>query len=176
MYNLLNDVQSTILMGAGPSSVAPSTYHAMSRNTLGHMDPYFLKIMDELMAGLRVLFGTDNLLTIPLSGTGSLGMEAAFVNLVEAGDKVLILQNGVFGVRMVEVATRLGAEVTEIAFPWGMPVDLDDVEKAIRQDGHPVSILYRRGPTPFLRRRWRPPTGFHPVPRWSIFAAKAPAR
>ena len=134
MYNLLDDVQSTILMGAGPSSVAPSTYHAMSRNTLGHMDPYFLKIMDELMAGLRVLFGTDNLLTIPLSGTGSLGMEAAFVNLVEAGDKVLILQNGVFGVRMVEVATRLGAEVTEIAFPWGMPVDLDDVEKAIRQD------------------------------------------
>jgi len=134
MNNLLDRVQSTMLMGAGPSSVAPSTYHAMSQPTLGHMDPFFIRIMDELMTGLRVLFGTENTLTIPLSGTGSLGMEASFVNLVEQGDKVLILQNGVFGVRMVEVATRLGAQVTELAFEWGTPVDLEEVEKALRQD------------------------------------------
>jgi alanine-glyoxylate transaminase/serine-glyoxylate transaminase/serine-pyruvate transaminase len=138
MNNLLDRVQSTMLMGAGPSSVAPSTYHAMSQPTLGHMDPYFIRIMDELMAGLRVLFGTENTLTIPLSGTGSLGMEASFVNLVEQGDKVLILQNGVFGVRMVEVATRLGAQVTELAFEWGTPADIEEVEKALRQDSFKI--------------------------------------
>ncbi len=91
MNNKLDGIQSILLMGAGPSGVAPSTYHALSKNTIGHMDPYFLEIMDDLKEGLRKLFGTKNELTIPLSGTGSLGMEASFVNLVEKGDKVLIL-------------------------------------------------------------------------------------
>jgi alanine-glyoxylate transaminase/serine-glyoxylate transaminase/serine-pyruvate transaminase len=91
------------------------------------MDPFFLHLMDELKAGLRVLFGTRNDLTVPLSGTGSAGMEAAFANLVEKGDRVLVLQNGVFGQRMADVAGRLGADVTELAFEWGQPVDVDRV-------------------------------------------------
>ena len=124
MYNLLDSIQSTLLLGAGPSSVAPTTYNALSKNTLGHLDPYFITIMDELKQNLRVLFGTANDVTVPISGTGTSGMEAAFVNIIERGDKVLILQNGVFGTRMVDVATRLGADVTELAFEWGKPVDV----------------------------------------------------
>lgn len=89
MKNLLDGIQNSLLMGAGPSSVALSTYHALSHATLGHLDPYFIQIMDEVKAGLRTLMGTDNVLTVPMSGTGSIGMEAAFVNMVEPGDKVL---------------------------------------------------------------------------------------
>lgn len=138
MKNLLDGIQGTLLMGAGPSSVAPSTYHALSRDTLGHLDPYFIKIMDEVKAGLRTLMGTKNPLTVPLSGTGSLGMEAAFVNMVERGDKVLVLQNGVFGQRMVDVASRLGAEVTELAFQWGTPVELERVAKELQGNDYKV--------------------------------------
>ena len=138
MRNLLDSVKSVLLMGAGPSSVAPSTYHALSHNTIGHMDPDFLSIMEELKAGLRVLFGTENALTMPLSGTGSLGMEASFVNLVEKGDKVLILQNGVFGTRMVDVAGRLGAQVTELSFEGGTPVDVEAVKAALAKDTYKI--------------------------------------
>ena len=143
MKNLLDDVQSTLLLGAGPSGVAPATYHAMARNTLGHMDPYFIKIMDELKVGLRTLFGTNNELTVPLSGTGSSGMEAAFVNIVEHGDKVLILQNGVFGKRMTDVAGRLGADVTELAFDFGKPVDVDAVREQLEKETYKlVAIVF----------------------------------
>lgn len=143
MNNLLDSIQSTLLMGAGPSSVAPATYHAMARNTLGHLDPYFIRIMDEIKGGLRTLFGTANELTVPLSGTGSLGMEASFVNLVEQGDKVLVLQNGVFGTRMVDVAQRLGAEVTELAFEWGTPVDVGQVKDALQKEDYKiVTVVY----------------------------------
>lgn len=143
MKNLLDGVQGTLLMGAGPSSVAPNTYHALSQNTLGHLDPYFIKIMDEVKAGLRTLMGTKNPLTVPLSGTGSIGMEAAFVNMVERGDKILVLQNGVFGQRMVDVASRLGAKVTELAFEWGTPVKLEQVaEELQRNDYKIVAVVY----------------------------------
>jgi len=143
MINQLDDIQSILLMGAGPSSVAPSTYHALSRNTLGHLDPYFISIMDELKANLRILFGTQNELTVPLSGTGSLGMEAAFVNMVEHGDKVLVLQNGVFGKRMVDVAGRLGANVTELAFDFGKPVDVGAVREQLNKESYKiVAVVY----------------------------------
>ncbi|MDR1815091.1 MAG: alanine--glyoxylate aminotransferase family protein [Clostridiales Family XIII bacterium] len=138
MYNSLDDIPATLLLGAGPSGVAPSTYHALSKSIIGHMDPFFIRIMDELKDGLRLLFGTRNELTVPLSGTGSSGMEAAFVNLVEKGDKVLILQNGVFGTRMVDVAGRLGAEVTELAFEWGKPVDVDRVADQLGKDRYKI--------------------------------------
>ena len=141
MRNLLDDVQSILLMGAGPSGVAPSTYHALSKNTIGHMDPYFLEIMDDLKEGLRKLFGTKNELTIPLSGTGSLGMEASFVNLVEKGDKVLILQNGVFGTRMVDVANRLGADVTELSFTWGKPINVAEVKEAMDKEEYKIVAM-----------------------------------
>lgn len=138
MKNLLDSIQSTLLMGAGPSSVAPNTYHALSKSTLGHLDPYFIKIMDEVKEGLRVIMGTKNMLTVPMSGTGSIGMEAAFVNMVEPGDKVLVLQNGVFGQRMVDVASRLGANVTELAFEWGTPVDMNQVSDALAKDNYKI--------------------------------------
>lgn len=143
MKNLLDDIQSTLLLGAGPSGVAPSTYHAMSKNTLGHLDPYFIEITDGVKDGLRLLMGTENRLTVPLSGTGSLGMEAAFVNTVEPGDKVLVLQNGVFGTRMIEVAGRLGAEVTVLEFPWGTPVITEKVAQQLKKDNYKiVAVVY----------------------------------
>lgn len=139
--NLLDSIPSTLLMGAGPSSVSPAVYHAMSRTTIGHLDPYFMDIMEELKDGLRTLFGTRNELTMPLSGTGSLGMEASFVNLVERGDKVLVLVNGVFGGRMVDVASRLGANVTELDFEWGKPIDVDAVRDALRKDRYQIVAM-----------------------------------
>ena len=141
MNNLLDDIQSTLLLGAGPSSVAPSTYNALSRNTIGHLDPYFISIMDELKQNLRTLFGTENSVTVPISGTGSSAMEAAFVNLVERGDKVLILQNGVFGTRMVDVAGRLGADVTELAFEWGTPVDVEKAAEKIKDEQYKLVAI-----------------------------------
>lgn len=138
MRNILDDIQSTLLLGAGPSSVAPSTYHALSCNTLGHLDPHFIRIMDEIKEYLRVLLGTKNEITVPLSGTGSAGMEAAFVNIIERGDKVLVLQNGVFGKRMVDVAQRLGAQVTELEFKWGTPVDCDVVKEQLDKDQYKI--------------------------------------
>jgi len=133
MKNLLDGIEEVLLMGPGPSCVPPQVYEAIGKKTLGHLDPYFLKIMDELKERLRTLLNTRNNLTVPISGTGSAGMEACFVNLVEPGDKVLILINGVFGVRMREVASRLGAEVDALEFTWGTPVIVDEVAKKLKQ-------------------------------------------
>ncbi len=138
MKNLLENIEEILLMGPGPSCVPPQVYKALSLKTLGHLDPYFLNIADELMEMLRRIMNTKNRLTIPISGTGSAGMEACFVNLVEPGDKVLIITNGVFGVRMQDVAGRLGAKVDALEFPWGMPVVVDAVEKKIRQESYKI--------------------------------------
>ena len=121
--NLLDNIEEILLMGPGPSCVPPAVYRALARPTLGHLDPYFLTIMDELKILLQQIMNTENNLTVPVSGTGSAGMEACFVNLVEPGDRVLILINGVFGMRMREVASRLGADVEVMEFPWGTPVN-----------------------------------------------------
>ncbi|MBX3251883.1 MAG: alanine--glyoxylate aminotransferase family protein [Myxococcales bacterium] len=121
---------SRVLLGPGPSDVAPSVLRALSAPTVGHLDPYFLGVMDEVRAMLRVAFGTANTITMPMSGTGSAGMETLFVNLVEPGDRVLVGVNGVFGGRMAEVARRCGAEVTTVDAPWGRPLDPDDLRKA----------------------------------------------
>src|SRR5687767_9442404 len=98
-------------MGPGPSSVHPRVLQAMAQSTIGHLDPAFLALMDETMELLRMVFRTRNALTFPISATGSAGMEAVFVNLLEPGDRVLIGVNGVFGERMCDVAERCGAEV-----------------------------------------------------------------
>jgi alanine-glyoxylate transaminase/serine-glyoxylate transaminase/serine-pyruvate transaminase len=108
-----------VLMGPGPSVIDPAVLAALAKPTLGHLDPAFLQIMDELRTMLRAVFGTRNHLTLAMSGTGSAGMETCFVNLVEPGDKVLVGVNGVFGTRMAEVARRAGAEVTEVKGEWG---------------------------------------------------------
>jgi alanine-glyoxylate transaminase/serine-glyoxylate transaminase/serine-pyruvate transaminase len=136
--NLLESIEEVLLMGPGPSCVPPQVYKALSRITLGHLDLYFLNIMDELKEMLRRIMNTRNNLTIPISGTGSAGMEASFVNLVEPGDKVLIMINGVFGMRMQDVANRLSAKVDVLEFPWGTPVLLEAVEKKIRQESYRI--------------------------------------
>ena len=94
---------------------------------LGHLDPEFIEVLDETCERLRTVFGTSNPLTLPISGTGSAGMEAAFVNVVRPGDVVVVGVNGLFGQRMVEVATRWGAEVVAVDHEWGMPIDVDRV-------------------------------------------------
>ncbi len=118
-------------MGPGPSCVPESVYAALARPTIGHLDPYFIEIMDAAKQNLKSVFRTTNELTLPVSGTGSAGMETCFVNLVNPGDKVLILVNGVFGTRMVDVAGRLGADVTAREFEWGTPVLVDAVREEL---------------------------------------------
>ncbi len=129
--NALHAVKETLLMGPGPSCVPSEVYRALALPTVGHLDARFIAVMDEIKSMLRTVMGTGNELTAPMSGTGSAGMEAAFVNLVEPGDSVLVLVNGVFGKRMVDVARRLGAEVEELEFPWGTPVVLEQAAARI---------------------------------------------
>lgn len=122
-----------LLMGPGPSNVHPSVLRAMATPLLGHLDPAFLELMNETMDLLRDVFQTKNQCTIPMSGTGSAGMETVFVNLIEPGDKVIIGVNGLFGVRMVDVATRCGAEVIEVTAPWGKIIEPSEIEAVLKQ-------------------------------------------
>lgn len=119
-----------ILMGPGPSNPYPAATIAMGRPLLGHLDPDFLALLDETNERLRVVFGTDNRLTFPVSGTGSAGMEMAFVNTVRPGSTVVVAVNGVFGTRMCDVAARHGAEVVRVDHEWGTPIDVDRVLSA----------------------------------------------
>ena len=151
LRNLLNDIPSVLLMGPGPSTIPEEIYRALRRDTLGHLDPDFIRIMDEIKALLRDLMDTANPLTLPVSGTGSGGMEACFVNLVEPGDRVMILVNGVFGQRMVEVAERLGAEVDSIEANWGTPIDIDAVSDRIgHEDYRIVAVVHAETSTGVL--------------------------
>jgi alanine-glyoxylate transaminase/serine-glyoxylate transaminase/serine-pyruvate transaminase len=121
-----------ILMGPGPSNIDPRVFQAMGKPLLGHLDPDFIQIMHKVQDLLRYVFATQNTLTIPISGTGTAGMEAAFVNVVEPGDKVLICVNGFFGERMVEIAGRCGAEVKKLAGTWGKAFEPAEVEKELQ--------------------------------------------
>lgn len=118
-----------ILMGPGPSDIHPRVLAAMGGNTVGHLDPYYLQLMDALQSMLRRAFRTENSMTFAVSGTGSAGMEATVVNLIEPGDSMVVCVNGVFGMRMTDVAQRCGAKVTKVERPWGevfTPGDLED--------------------------------------------------
>jgi len=112
-----------VLMGPGPSNPYPEVIEAYTRPLLGHLDPDFLVMLDETCDRLRAVFKTDNELTLPISGTGSAGMEAAFVNFVGPGDVVVVGVNGVFGERMCDVAARCGAEVVRVEEEWGRAID-----------------------------------------------------
>ena len=127
------------LMGPGPSDIHPQVLEAMSRSTVGHLDPFYLEIMDQLQQMLRDLFQTSNAMTFAVSATGSAGMEATIVNLVEPGDKVLVCVNGVFGMRMTDVAGRAGAEVVTIERPWGEVFTTEEVQQAIEKH-HPKVV------------------------------------
>jgi len=120
-------------MGPGPSEVHPRVLRAMSTPLVGHLDPSFVELMDEVQELLRYTFRTDNEWTIPVSGTGSAAMEAAVGNLTEPGDTVLVPTNGYFGGRMAEMVRRAGGEVAHVDAPWGEPLDPDDVADALAE-------------------------------------------
>lgn len=126
-------------MGPGPSDVPERVLAALARPTIGHLDPAFQGMMEELKALLRYAFQTENRLTFPVSGPGSVGMETCFVNLVEPGDEVVVCVNGVFGARMLENVKRCGGVPVVVEDPWGRAVDADKVEAAFR--AHPGARL-----------------------------------
>ncbi|WP_428033816.1 pyridoxal-phosphate-dependent aminotransferase family protein [Amphritea sp.] len=121
------------LMGPGPSDVNPRVLAALSRPTIGHLDPEFIRMMDEIKQMLQYAFKTSSPLTMPISAPGSAGMEACFVNLVEPGDKVIVCQNGVFGGRMKENVERFGGSAIMVQDDWGKPVDPAKVEAAFAE-------------------------------------------
>ncbi len=122
-------------MGPGPSDVYPEVLAAMARPTIGHLDPAFVEFMDGLNERLKYAFQTKNTVTLPISAPGSAGMECCLVNLLEAGDKIVIAINGVFGMRMLENVRRCGAEPVTVEFEWGAPVDPNRVEDVLKK--HP---------------------------------------
>ena len=120
-----------LLMGPGPSNVHQRVLDAMAQPTIGHLDPVFSDMMEEVKRLMRATFQTDNALTIPLSGPGSVAMETCFVNLVEPGDEVVVCMNGVFGERMAEVTKRSGGVVIRHETPWGQAVDPASLEETV---------------------------------------------
>ncbi len=124
-------VRERTLLGPGPSDVHPQVLQAMAQPTIGHLDPLFLEIMDEIKTLLRYAFRTENKLTIPVSGPGSAGMETCFANLVRPGDKVIVCRNGLFGDRMHEMVARCHGIPIVVDQPWGEAVDPERVDDAL---------------------------------------------
>ncbi len=120
-----------ILMGPGPSNCPPSVLGAMSQPCIGHLDPWFIDRMNEVQAMLREVMQTENALTLPISATGSAGMETCLVNLIEPGDRCVIGVNGVFGTRMSDIVERAGGECVRVEAPWGEPIDPADIATAL---------------------------------------------
>jgi len=131
-------------MGPGPSNVSAEVLQSMSQPLVGHLDPVFVKMMEELKTMLRAVFLTRNEMTFPVSGTGSAGMEFCFVNLIGPGDEVIVGVNGVFGTRMVDVAERCGARVTKVEAPWGQIITPEQIAAALRTVPKPklVAIVH----------------------------------
>ncbi|HWH32224.1 MAG TPA: aminotransferase class V-fold PLP-dependent enzyme [Egibacteraceae bacterium] len=134
-------IPDRILMGPGPSNVAPDVLAALSQPLLGHLDPEFLPLLDELNDRLRQVFRTASPVTFPVSGTGSAGLECVVVNLVEPGDRVVVGVNGVFGGRLAEVARRAGAEVHAVEADWGRIVDPEAFLAACREHRPALAVL-----------------------------------
>jgi len=132
-YNEI-DAPTRILMGPGPSNIHPRVQMAMMAPMVGHLDPYFISVMEDTVKLLRTVFRTENELTFPISGTGSAGMEAGFINFLEPGDVAVIGVNGFFSARMVENAVRCGARVVEVPADWGSIVDPADMEAALKAE------------------------------------------
>src|SRR5258705_3867107 len=135
---------SRVLLGPGPSNVHSRVLKAMSTPLVGHLDPEFLRLMEETKALLRSVFQTKNALTLPISGTGSAGMETCFVNLLEPGDEAIIGVNGVFGARMVDVAGRCGAKVMKVEAAWGRIIEPQQIADALKKASRPklVAIVH----------------------------------
>jgi alanine-glyoxylate transaminase / serine-glyoxylate transaminase / serine-pyruvate transaminase len=120
-----------LLLGPGPSPVEDGVLEAMSAPVLGHLDPLFLRCMDEIQEMLRYVFETDNRVTVPISATGSAGMEAALVNIIEPGDGVIVCIHGVFGERMLDIVERAGGRPVIVRAKWGRAIDRGDIESAL---------------------------------------------
>lgn len=129
-----------LLLGPGPSMVHPRVLQAMSAPLLGHLDPAFLALMDDIQQSLRQLFATTNRFTLAISGTGSAGMEAAIANVVEPGDAVIVGVNGIFGTRLATVVERCGGKAIRIEAPWGHIVDSSAIDIALQRSG-PVKAV-----------------------------------
>jgi alanine-glyoxylate transaminase/serine-glyoxylate transaminase/serine-pyruvate transaminase len=130
-----------VLMGPGPSDTHPRVLQALAKGTIGHLDPYYLEVMNGLQEMLRGLFRTKNPMTMAISGTGSAGMETTVVNLIEPGDEMVVCINGVFGARMAEVAERAGAKVTKVQRPWGEVFEPGDLAAALAGKPKVVGIV-----------------------------------
>ncbi len=128
---ILRPLPERLLLGPGPSNAHPSVLEAMSHPLVGHLDPDFIALLDRVKEGLRTVFGTTNAMTLPISATGSAGMETCLVNLLEPGESIVVGVNGVFGGRMADVAGRAGAEVTTVEAAWGTPLDDQAMADAI---------------------------------------------
>ena len=126
---------SRLLLGPGPSMVHPRVLRAMSTPLLGHLDPKFLEIMNEVQAQLRAVLATANPFTIAVSGTGSAGMEAALVNVLEPGDTAIVVTAGVFGNRMAEIVGRCGGRLVKLEVPWGETIEPGRIEEALKKEG-----------------------------------------
>ena len=123
-----------LLLGPGPSMVHPRVLRAMSTPLLGHLDPEFLVIMNEVQAMLRAAFQTQNPFTIAISGTGSAGMEAALINVIEPGDTVIVAVNGVFGTRMCDIVGRAGGNLVKLETTWGQVFPIERIEEALKKE------------------------------------------
>ena len=139
-YHDLN-IPPRILLGPGPSMVPPRVLSALGSPVIGHLDPEFIAIMKEVQELLRYLFQTKNELTVPVSGTGSAGMEAALCNLIEPDDHVLIAIKGYFGERLFQIAERYGAQVDRIDRPWGEVFDPDEIKTALGQEKYKLLAI-----------------------------------
>lgn len=139
-YHDLN-IPPRILLGPGPSMVPPRVLGALASPVVGHLDPEFIAIMKDVQELLRYLFQTKNELTVPVSGTGSAGMEAALCNFIEPGDRVLIAVKGYFGERLFQIAERYGAQVDRIDRPWGEVFDPDEIKSALGQEKYKLLAI-----------------------------------
>jgi len=126
-------ISNRILMGPGPSDVNPRVLKAMSTPLIGHLDPEFIQVMDDIKEMAKQTFLTNNDLTFIVSAPGSAGMETTMVNLLEPGDEAVICIHGVFGMRMAEIAERCGAKVIKVEAPWGEPIDPSNVSRALEK-------------------------------------------
>lgn len=131
-----------VLMGPGPSDISPNVLNALSRPTVGHLDPLFINMMDEVKSLLQYAFQTTNDITMAVSAPGSAGMETCFVNLIEPGDKVVVCINGVFGNRMAENVVRCGGELVTVDGDWGRAVDPDQLEQTLQQHGDAKFVAF----------------------------------
>jgi alanine-glyoxylate transaminase/serine-glyoxylate transaminase/serine-pyruvate transaminase len=153
MERLHNELKPSarILLGPGPSGVHPRVFKAMMTPMLGYLDPEFLTIMTETVDLLRRVFGTEHALTLPVSGTGTAGMEAALCNSIEPGDHVVVGVNGYFGGRLVDIARRCGADVTVVEAPWGEILPAEKFAPALKRKTKLVAVVHAETSTGILQ-------------------------